>query len=197
MHKKLIISGLFFLSMWSSLSASQEMMIYGNIIAHEYNKMRKGVNRYSSMHAIMTQSLRGKSPERRVEILTDLRTLKEAVHIARNYAIYNGTKLWYTLYLSRDNQPLIDMLTQYENDVTDRLRKLTWESQSDMTKVLWYSSKYSAILLAGIAIGMGSLYISQGYLPDRKPPYSFIEILSTPAYAAIYGINKSQATKLN
>jgi len=192
MNKKIIIFGLYIFSTFSLFSGSN-MVPYENVIAREYNRMRGATDRYSSIDRIMNQSLRGKSTEQKNQIIADLRSLKHAIYAATEQAKYDGTRMWYWLYLYKDNEIAIDTLTQYNNDVAEKLAELEWESRSDLHRASWYMSKYVATFIAGIV----AVWASQGYLykPNfknkdgkqeflaKEDQHGLFDLLIAPAYA--------------
>lgn len=193
MHKKIIIFGLYIFSTFS-LFSSNNIVPYENVIAREYNRIHGTRDRYSSIDKIMNQSLRGKSIEQKNLIIADLRSLKHAIYTAKEQAKYDGTRMWYFLYLYKDNEIAIDTLAQYNNDVAEKLAKLEWESCSDLHRASWYFSKYAATFIAGIV----AVWASQGYLhkPNFKnkdgnleyltknDQHDLFELLIAPAYAS-------------
>src|SRR3989338_1092431 len=130
MYKKIIISGFLLLatsSIFTVYKATSKKLIayevvpYENVIELEYNRMRGGVEKYTTIHDIMNQTLRGKSVEQKNQIIADLKSLKHAVHAALEQAKHDGKRMWYWGYIWKDNEPAIQTLAQYGYDVTDKL----------------------------------------------------------------------------
>lgn len=164
MYKKFIISGLFIFFTWSIVAAQQHHVVpYENVIAREYNRLRGGVNHYTSINEIISQTLRGKSSQQKINIITDLRALKYAIQLALAEAESDGKRMWYSAYLWKDNNPTIEILSQYEDDVSEKISEFEFAAQPDYIRALIYSAK----ILTYITIGMGLSYLSQGYL-DKK-----------------------------
>ena len=184
MYKKILISALFLLSEWS-VFASHETIPYENVIAREYNRMRGGIDRYSSMHAIMNQALRGKSTEQKNQIIADLKSLKHAVHAALEQAKHDGKRMWYWGYIWKDNEPAIQTLAQYGYDINDRLADAEMQLQSDLVRLFWYISG----ITGGALVGITALYLSQHYLSKenyaREGQHGLVEMLAAPAAAGL------------
>ena len=188
-YKKFMISGLFLLSTVSifasqSLPANEkksspETVPYENVIEREYNRSRGNLGKYTSIHEIMNQTLRGKSIEQKNQIIADLKSLKHAVHAAHEQAYHDGKRMWYWGYIWKDNEPAIETLAQYGYDISDKLSDFEWESQTDFTKLLWYTTKYTSIG----AVGIITLWASQYKLSTQTQPHGIVEMLSAPALA--------------
>lgn len=157
---------------------------YENIIAQEYNRIRGGINHYVSIDAIMDQSLRGKSLDQKTLIIDDLKALRQSIAVAGQHAQQAGRRMWQWGYIWKDNSITIDTLSQLESDVSAQLARFEWESQSDMTKFLLYSSKY----LATGVVAITALYLSQSYLLDKdaykdNKKYGLFDLLGAPTAA--------------
>ena len=183
-YKIALFSG-FLLFLNLAIFASHEVIPYENVIAREYNRMRGGSGQYTSIEDIISQNLRGKSIEQKNQIISDLRGLKQAVHAAWSQAEHDGKRVWQWGYIWKDNNAAIQSLREHEDDVTQRLQALAWESQPDIVKLLWISSKYVSIAIAGIA----SLYLTQGYLSSEyyleHKKHGPMEMLLAPAYGGL------------
>ncbi len=153
---------------------------YENIMIQEYNNIR-GANKYRSMHAIMNQTLRGKSSEQRTQILADLAALQQAIRAARIQAESDGKRMWQWGYIWKDNSITIDTLNQYENDIAEQLADYQWQSKSDLVKLAYFSSKYLAVGILSIA----ALYASQSYILEKEgyqsnKKYGLFDMLAAP-----------------
>lgn len=153
---------------------------YETIIAQEYNNIR-GANKYRSMHAIMDQTLRGKSSEQRTQILADLAALQQAIRAARVQAEHDGKRMWQWGYIWKDNSITIDTLNQYETDIAEQLADYQWQSKSDLVKLAYFSSKYLAVGVLSIA----ALYASQSYILEKEgyrnnKKYGLFDMLAAP-----------------
>ncbi|MGZ6254809.1 MAG: hypothetical protein ACXWL5_02395 [Candidatus Chromulinivorax sp.] len=155
---------------------------YENVIAREYNRLRGNQAAYTSIDQIVNQGLRGKSTEQKNQILTDLRSLKHAIATARDQAKNDGKRMWYWFYLWKDNEIVIDTLTQLENDVNEKLTALEWESQPDYVKGLWYTTKYLSVALLSIVV----LSYSQKHIDktdyDPEKGFSTLNLIKAPFY---------------
>jgi hypothetical protein len=160
------------------LLAQQTIVYYENRILREFN--RTVGSHYRLIEEIIDQSSRYKSIGEKNNIINHLRILKELVHRNLEEAKNNGKRMWYLGYIWKDNEPAIQILTQYEYDISGKLIELEWSIQTDLTKVLWYSSKYMAIYIATII----ALWGSQEYL-SGKPNNDLHEMLLAPGYKAI------------
>lgn len=184
MFKKIIISSLFLIATWSTF-AGHEPVPYENVIAREYNRMRGGADRYSSIHAIMNQTLRGKSVEQKNQMIADLRSLKHAVDAALDQAKHDGQRMWYWGYIWKDNEPAIQTLAQYGYDITNKLAECEMQLQSDIVKLFWYTSGVTG----GALLGITALYLSQHYLSKesfmRDGHHGLMEMLAAPTLAGL------------
>ena len=184
MFKKIIISSLFLIATWSTF-AGHEPVPYENVIAREYNRMRGGADRYSSIHAIMNQTLRGRSVEQKNQMIADLKSLKHAVDAALEQAKHDGQRMWYWGYIWKDNEPAIQTLAQYGYDITNKLADCEMQLQSDIVKLFWYTSGVTS----GALLGITALYLSQHYLSKerfmRDSNHGLFEMLAAPTLAGL------------
>ena len=200
MYKKLIILGLFLLSTGSIFcnqeinfqannprySKQEEAIPYENVIAREYNRMRGDLDRYTSMDAIMNQTLRGKSVEGKNQIIADLKSLKQAVHAATAQAEHDGKRRWDWFYIWKDNNASIQALMQHEDDITAKLYQFERDSQSDAVRALRYISGFSLGAVSSII----ALYFTQSYLSKenyfKDGKHGMFEMLSAPIMGGLY-----------
>ena len=182
--KKFIISSLFIIATWSTF-AGHEPVPYENIIAREYNRIHGHAGRYSSIHNIMNQTLRGKSIEQKNQIIADLRSLKHAVNAAYQQAKHDGQRMWYWGYIWKDNEPTIQTLAQYEYDISDKIANYEMQIQSDLVKLFWYVSGVTG----GALLGITALYLSQHYLSKesyiRDGHHGLAEMITAPTLAGL------------
>lgn len=168
MYKKLLVVGIIMI-VSHSISAMTNMQVqipsyYERIIMREYNR-RNGPNTYTSINAITSQTLEGKSFAQKMQIINDLHALQYATDLALLDASNNGTRLWYWLYLVKDNEVVINLLSQTLQKIQQKIRLYTWEMRSDTTKATWYIATNLGVATLGIV----ALYASRGFLPQDKP----------------------------
>lgn len=200
MNKKLIFIGLFSV-LASSMPAEYKLQIvennkknsytssnsfpYENVIAQEFNRLRGGDQRFSSVEEILNQNLRGKSIEQKNKIIADLKVLKSAVHSAYLQAEHDGKNLWYYLYIWKDNNAIIQSLMQLEYDVDARIADCEGEVKTDVEKFIRYITPFAAGMLTGITL----LYLAQGnldynYYVEHKH-HGLLEMFQAPTLEAI------------
>lgn len=193
MYKKLIIAGLLLISSWIT-PTDDPMIPYEKFVAAEYNRIRHGADRYVSYNAIMNQNLRGKSMEQKRKILANLQGLEVALGKAYLQADQDGKRLWYYFYIWKDNNPIIQSLIQYQDDVINKIRETQDDMQSDAMKLFRYISPYISGAIAGITL----LWLTQGNLSYEHyvehKNHGLIEMLAAPIQSSIQHTIKNLAT---
>lgn len=140
--------------------AADHTVPYESIIAREYNRMQGGTRVYTTIEAILEQSVRGKTSAEKNQIMVDLLTLQHALTFALSQAENDGKRLWYWGYFWKDTNAAIEILKDYKADVAQKIADIEWQSSSDWYKFFWISLKYSTFFVAGVM----SIYLSQHYL---------------------------------
>ncbi len=192
MYKKIIISGLFLLSGFSAQASTRNKPPYEDTIKAQYDRTHAGINRYTSIDAIINKPSRGIPVAQRNQNIADLQDLKMGVQRAIDQAESDGRRAWYYAYIWKDTQAAITNLYEYKYDIDLKLAEYARQSQSDLEKLARYLAPY----MIGAVVTITALWLSQGYyLREGEQSHGFFEMQAAPI-TATYDATKYIGTKL-
>ncbi len=176
------------------LCGGYNMGYYEKIIAREFNRTKERTSRYSSVQEIVNRPFQGLSTQQKNNLLTDLEILKNSIAVALHQAEEDGARVWYYLYIWKDNEIVMSILNQYYSDVDKKIAECQWLSHPDFVRGAWSASKYTATVVVTII----ALWASQNYLSKeyhlKNGSHGLFEMLKAPFAAtqdaAIIAIQK-------